>query len=62
MKNLIIDVLPVVAILSVVFSMSIVDIVIIGDPWRLMSTIPILFIVILWGLATFRIRRRKYVH
>ncbi len=52
------DTLPVIAILLVVISMSTVDVLIIGEPLRVISAIPILLVLLLWVLATLRIRRR----
>ena len=51
------DFLPVTAILIVIISMSSVFVFILGEPARLVSNLPIVLILVLWVLATFRIRR-----
>ena len=51
------DVLPVTAILIVIISMSSVFVFILDEPARLVSNLPIVLILVLWVLATFRIRR-----
>ena len=55
------DLLPISAILLVVISMTIVDIVIINEPLRALTSIPILIIIGLWFLATLKLRRSEVV-
>jgi hypothetical protein len=52
------DILPVIAILIVIISMSSVFVFILGEPARLVSNLPIVIILILWVVATFRVRRK----
>jgi len=54
-------VLPVLAILIVVFSMSAVDILIIHEPLRILSAIPIMFVVVLWGVTRAALERKENV-
>jgi ABC-type uncharacterized transport system permease subunit len=51
------ELLPVSAILIVIFAMSGVDIFILGEPERIVSSIPMIIILILWLFATCRIGR-----
>ena len=44
--------LPVAAILVVLVTMAAVDVVIIGEPLRVVSIIPMCLVLLLWGLAT----------
>ncbi|TFF96482.1 hypothetical protein EU546_01290 [Candidatus Thorarchaeota archaeon] len=53
------DLLPVSAILLVVASMVGVDIVIIGEPLRAFSALPIALVLLLWVAATVNVRRRE---
>ena len=55
------ELLPVSAILVVILSMSMVDVFIIGEPLRVLSTAPIIFVLILWLVATIRVRRDEDV-
>jgi len=52
------DLLPLSAILVVLISMSLVDILIIGDAVRVVSIVPMLVVLLLWGVATLRVRGR----
>ena len=52
------DSLPVLAILIVVISMMYVDVLIIGDALRALTVIPILVVLLLWAVATYRTRRK----
>jgi hypothetical protein len=51
----------VLAILIVVFSMSAVDILIIHEPFRMLSAIPIIFVVVLWGVTRTALERKENV-
>ncbi len=53
------DLLPVSAILIVIASMVGVDILIIGEPLRTLSAVPISIVLLLWLAATIRVRRRN---
>lgn len=55
------DLLPVSAILLVIVSMASVDILIIGEPLRALSAIPIGIVLLLWIAATLKVRRRNSV-
>ncbi|MHA1652375.1 MAG: hypothetical protein ACTSVT_00075 [Candidatus Thorarchaeota archaeon] len=48
--------LPVAAIAVVLVTMAIVDVFIIGEPLRIISTVPMLLVLVLWGAATIRTR------
>ncbi|MHA1768949.1 MAG: hypothetical protein ACTSV3_03760 [Candidatus Thorarchaeota archaeon] len=50
------DLLPVVSMLIVVVSMTCVNVWIIGEPLRSVSSIPILVVLLLWLVATMRTR------
>lgn len=53
--------LPVLAILIVVFSMTAVNILIIHEPFRILSAIPIMFVVVLWGATRAALERKENV-
>lgn len=53
------DLLPVSAIAIVIISMVGVDLAIIRDPGRTISAIPIILFLLIWVLATLRVRRRE---
>jgi hypothetical protein len=52
------DSLPVVAILIVLLSMTLVDLFLILDAARTLTVVPILLLLLLWAGATWRVRRR----
>ncbi len=52
------DLLPVSAIALVIIAMVSVDVLIIGDPYRAISAIPIVLFLLVWAAATFKVRRR----
>jgi hypothetical protein len=51
------ELLPVSAILIVILAMSGVDIFILGEPERIVSSIPMIIILMLWIFASYKIRR-----
>ena len=58
MASVIVDSLPVIAVLIVIMSMMYVDLLIIGDALRALTVIPILVVLLLWLFATYRMRRQ----
>ncbi len=57
MLNIAKELLPVSAILVVLFSMAGVDILIVGEPLRAVTVVPIGLVLLLWLVATVRVRR-----
>ncbi len=55
------ELLPVAAILVVLISMALVDIIIITDALRALTIIPMLIVLLLWTAATVKVRRREDV-
>lgn len=55
------ELLPVSAILLVVVMMSGVDLFIIGEPSRLISVVPVVLALVIWLLATLKVRRSESV-
>jgi len=55
------ELLPVSAILLVIVMMSGVDLFIIGEPSRLISVIPIVLVLVIWLVATLKVRRSEDV-
>jgi hypothetical protein len=55
------ELLPVSAILLVIIMMSGVDLFIIGDPSRLISVIPVVLVLVIWLVATLKVRRSERV-
>ncbi len=55
------ELLPVSAILLVVVMMSGVDLFIIGEPSRLISVIPVVLVLVIWLVATLKVRRSERV-
>ena len=51
------ELLPVSAILLVILAMTGVDLVIIGEPARLVSDVPVLLVLLLWSVAMLKTRR-----
>jgi hypothetical protein len=51
------ELLPVSAILLVILAMAGVDLVIIGEPARLVSVVPVLLVLVLWFAAMLKTRR-----
>lgn len=51
------ELLPVSAVLLVILAMTGVDMIIIGEPSRLVSVVPILFVLVLWFAAVVKTRR-----
>jgi hypothetical protein len=51
------ELLPVTAILVVILAMTGVDILIIGEPSRLVSVVPVLLVLVLWFAAILKTRR-----
>jgi hypothetical protein len=51
------ELLPVSAILVVILAMTGVDIIIIGEPARLVSVVPVLLVLALWLAAILKTRR-----
>ena len=51
------DILPVLAILGVILSMTGVNLFIIGDPTRALSAVPLSLVLVLWLIAVLKLRR-----
>lgn len=55
------ELLPVSAIILVVVMMSGVDLLVIGEPSRLVSIMPVMLVLVIWLLATLKVRRPESV-
>ena len=61
MKNILQDFLPISAVLLVLLSMISVDIIIIREPLRALSAVPMFLIILIWLGATLKLRRKNNV-
>ncbi|MHA1781370.1 MAG: hypothetical protein ACTSYL_10980 [Candidatus Thorarchaeota archaeon] len=59
--NLAKELLPVTAILVVLVSMALVDMIIIADALRALTIVPMIVVLLLWSVATVRVRRQDDV-
>jgi hypothetical protein len=57
LKHILRDVLPVSAVFLVLLSMISVDIVIINEPLRTVSIVPMVLIILIWLAAVVKLRR-----
>ena len=57
MKDILRDILPVSAVFLVLLSMVSVDIVIINEPLRTVSIVPMVLIILIWLAAVVKLRR-----
>ena len=53
------DILPVLAILGVILSMTGVNLFIIRDPMRVISAVPLSLVLVLWLVAVLKLRRSE---
>ena len=53
------DTLPVLAILGVILSMTGVNLLVIGDPMRAISAVPLSLVLVLWFIAVLKLRRSE---